>query len=108
MECREARGVKRAFTEAIRAAGRGNLDVGIRGGGGAKPTEQDQGRHYVSSTASVGAPVAALPRADEVLVSSRVKDLVAGSCLVFEDTGEHERKGLPDHWRLYRVVGGFA
>jgi hypothetical protein len=22
----------------------------------------------------------------------------------FEDAGEHELKGVPDHWRLYRVV----
>ncbi len=34
------------------------------------------------------------------------KDLVAGSGLVFEDTGEHELKGVPDRWRLYRVVDG--
>ena len=32
-------------------------------------------------------------------------DLVAGSGLVFEDAGEHELKGVPDRWRLYRVVG---
>ena len=40
----------------------------------------------------------------EVLVSSTVKDLVAGSGLTFEDAGEHELKGVPDRWRLYRVV----
>jgi hypothetical protein len=37
-----------------------------------------------------------------------VKDLVAGSGLMFEDAGEHELKGVPDHWHLYRVVGGRA
>jgi class 3 adenylate cyclase len=42
--------------------------------------------------------------AAEVLVSSTVKDLVAGSGLVFEDAGEHELKGVPDRWHLYRVV----
>ena len=42
----------------------------------------------------------------EVLVSRTVKDLVAGSGLVFEDTGEHELKGVPDRWHLYRVVDG--
>jgi len=41
----------------------------------------------------------------EVLVSQTVKDLVAGSGLAFEDSGEHELKGVPDRWRLYRVVG---
>jgi hypothetical protein len=38
--------------------------------------------------------------------SSTVKDRVAGSGLVFEDAGEHELKGVPDRWRLYRVVNG--
>jgi len=33
-----------------------------------------------------------------------VKDLTAGSGLTFEDAGDHELKGVPDRWRLYRVV----
>jgi class 3 adenylate cyclase len=53
----------------------------------------------------VGARIAALARPGEVLVSSTVRDLVAGSGLAFEDAGEHELKGVPDRWRLYRVVG---
>jgi hypothetical protein len=36
-----------------------------------------------------------------VLVSSTVKDLVAGSGLSFTDRGEHELKGVPGSWRLY-------
>jgi class 3 adenylate cyclase len=52
----------------------------------------------------IGARVSALAGASEVLVSSTVKDLVAGSGLVFEDFGEHELKGVPDRWHLYRVV----
>ena len=40
----------------------------------------------------------------EVWVSSTVKDLVVGSGLVFEDRGEHELKGVPDRWHLYRVA----
>jgi len=52
----------------------------------------------------IGARVAALAGASEVLVSQTVKDLVAGSGLSFEDAGEHELKGVPDRWRLYRVV----
>jgi class 3 adenylate cyclase len=52
----------------------------------------------------IGARIAALAGASEVLVSSTVKDLTAGSGLVFEDAGEHELKGVPDRWRLYRVV----
>ena len=54
---------------------------------------------------SIGARVAANAGPSEVLVSQTVRDLVAGSGLAFEDAGEHELKGVPDHWRLFRVVG---
>jgi class 3 adenylate cyclase len=53
----------------------------------------------------IGARVGALAGASEVLVSQTVKDLVAGSGLAFDDGGEQELKGVPDRWRLYRVVG---
>ena len=53
----------------------------------------------------IGARVAALAGPSDVLVSSTVKDLVAGSGLTFEDAGEHELKGVPDRWHLYRVMG---
>ena len=52
----------------------------------------------------IGARVAALAEPSQVLVSQTVKDLVAGSGLAFTDAGEHELKGVPDRWRLYRVV----
>jgi class 3 adenylate cyclase len=39
-----------------------------------------------------------------VLVSSTVRDLVAGSGLEFEDRGEHALKGIPERRRLYAVV----
>lgn len=52
----------------------------------------------------IGARVGALASASEVLVSQTVKDLVAGSGLAFADAGEHELKGVPDRWRLYRAV----
>jgi hypothetical protein len=42
--------------------------------------------------------------ADEVLVSSTVKDLVAGSGIQFADRGEQRLKGVPDTWRLFHVV----
>jgi class 3 adenylate cyclase/pimeloyl-ACP methyl ester carboxylesterase len=53
----------------------------------------------------VAARVASMAGASEVWASSTVKDLTAGSGLVFEDAGEHELKGVPDTWRLYRVTG---
>jgi class 3 adenylate cyclase len=52
----------------------------------------------------IGARVGSLAGAGEILVSNTVKDLVVGSGLKFEDAGEHELKGVPDRWRLYRVV----
>jgi len=52
----------------------------------------------------IGARVAAQAEPDEVLVSSTVKDLVAGSGLRFEGRGFHTLKGVPDEWRLFRVV----
>jgi pimeloyl-ACP methyl ester carboxylesterase len=52
----------------------------------------------------IGARVGASAAPSEVLVSQTVKDLVAGSGLVFEDAGEHELKGVPDRWRLFRVT----
>ena len=53
---------------------------------------------------AIGARVGSMANASEVWASSTVKDLVAGSGLVFEDAGEHELKGVPDRWRLYRVA----
>jgi class 3 adenylate cyclase len=50
-----------------------------------------------------GARVAAKAEPGEVLVSSTVKDLVAGSGIEFEDRGTHELKGVPGDWRLYAV-----
>jgi class 3 adenylate cyclase len=52
----------------------------------------------------IGARVAALAGPSEVLVSSTVKDLVAGSGLSFEDRGVHALKGVPGEWRLYAVA----
>jgi len=54
--------------------------------------------------ASIGARVAALAGPSQVVISRTVKDLVAGSGLAFENAGEHDLKGVPGRWRLYRVV----
>jgi class 3 adenylate cyclase len=52
----------------------------------------------------VGSRVAALATAGQVLVSSTVKDLVAGSGIEFDDRGEYELKGLTGSWRLFAVT----
>jgi class 3 adenylate cyclase len=53
----------------------------------------------------IGARIAALAKANEVLASSTVKDLVVGSDIEFEARGEHELKGVPGTWRLFAVEG---
>ena len=51
----------------------------------------------------VGARVAALARASEVLVTSTVHMLVLGSGIGFTDRGSHVLKGVPDRWHLFAV-----
>jgi class 3 adenylate cyclase len=54
---------------------------------------------------SIGARVMGQAGPSEILVSQTVKDLTAGSDLDLQPVGEHELKGIPDRWRLYRVEG---
>jgi class 3 adenylate cyclase len=51
----------------------------------------------------IGARVSALAEPGEVLVTRTVRDLVAGSGIVFEDRGEHALKGVPGDWQLFAV-----
>jgi class 3 adenylate cyclase/pimeloyl-ACP methyl ester carboxylesterase len=57
---------------------------------------------------NIGARVAARAQPNEVLVTSTVKDLVAGSDLAFEDRGAAVLKGVPGEWRLYAVADAAA
>ena len=52
---------------------------------------------------NIAARVIAAAQSGEVLVSSTVKDLSAGSGIVFVDRGAHALKGVPDEWRLFAV-----
>jgi class 3 adenylate cyclase len=54
----------------------------------------------------IGARVAKEAEPGEVLVSSTVKDLVAGSGLRFRERGSAQLKGVPEEWRLYVVERG--
>jgi class 3 adenylate cyclase len=54
----------------------------------------------------IAARVAALAGVGEVLVSSTVKDLLAGSGVGFDDRSEHELKGVPGTWRLFAARSG--
>jgi class 3 adenylate cyclase len=51
-----------------------------------------------------GARISSVAAPGEILVSSTVKDLVAGSGFAFEDRGEHELKAVPGVWQLYAVA----
>jgi pimeloyl-ACP methyl ester carboxylesterase len=52
----------------------------------------------------IGARIGALAAADEVLVSTTVRDLVAGSGLRFEGRGAHTLKGVPGEWNLLAAI----
>jgi class 3 adenylate cyclase len=81
------------------------LDLRVRAG--VHTGECERVGEKISGIAVVtGARISALAGPGEVLVSSTVKDLVAGSGLAFEDRGEHELKGVPGTWRLYAVADG--
>jgi class 3 adenylate cyclase len=54
----------------------------------------------------IGARVAKEAEPGQVLVSSTVKDLVAGSRLRFREHGTATLKGVPEEWRLYAVETG--
>jgi class 3 adenylate cyclase len=85
----------RAMSEAVR-----DLGLEIRAGLHTGEVEV-AGRHVRGIAVHIGARVAALAGPGEVLVSSTVKDLVAGSGLSFDDRGEHELKGVPGTWSLF-------
>jgi class 3 adenylate cyclase len=84
-------------------AGVGALGVKVRAGihtGEVELRDGDIGGVAVH----IGARVAALADEAQVLVSRTVVDLVVGSGLEFADAGEHELKGVPGRWQLYRVT----
>ena len=53
---------------------------------------------------AIGARVVTHAAPGEILVSSTVRDLVAGAGLTFEDRGAHTLKGVPGEWRLFSLV----
>jgi pimeloyl-ACP methyl ester carboxylesterase/class 3 adenylate cyclase len=63
-----------------------------------------QGEQIRGIAVHIGARIAAEGQPGDVVVSSTVKDLVAGSGIGFEDRGTRALKGVPDEWRLFTVV----
>lgn len=70
---------------------------------GRKPEDHEARLQLGGIAVHIGARVAALAAPDEVLVSSTVRDLVAGSGLRFHDRGIHSLRGVPGEWRLFAV-----
>jgi class 3 adenylate cyclase len=88
-----------AIREALRP-----LELEIRAGVHTGECEISDGK-VAGIAVSIGARIASLAEPGEVLVSSTVKDLVAGSDLRFEPRGEHRLKGVPEPWRLFALAG---
>jgi class 3 adenylate cyclase len=86
-----------AIVESVRS-----LDLDVRAGLHTGECEVHEGK-VAGIAVSLGARVASAAGPGEVLVSSTVKDLVAGSGIEFEDRGTHELKGVPGEWRLYAI-----
>ena len=88
-----------AIQESIRALG-----IDIRAGLHAGEIELREGGHRVGGIAvHIAARVTAIAAAGEILVSSTVKDLVAGSGVEFRDAGMHDLKGVPGAWRVFAI-----
>ena len=97
-----ARGIRcaRAITESVR-------DLGIEVRAGLHTGECERMNAKVGGIAvHIGARVASEAGPGEVVVSSTVKDLVAGSGIAFRDRGAAELKGVPGEWRLFAVESG--
>jgi len=86
------------------SAGVRPLDIEIRTGLHTGEIELTTDDDVAGLAVAIGARVGALAGPSEILVSSTVKDLVAGSGLALQDRGLHSLKGVPDEWRLYAVA----
>jgi class 3 adenylate cyclase len=89
-----------AVGEAVRALG-----VTVRAGVHTGECEV-LGKKLAGIAVHIGARVASVAEPDEVLVSSTVRDLVAGSGLAFADRGRHTLKGVPGDWQLFAASRG--
>jgi pimeloyl-ACP methyl ester carboxylesterase/class 3 adenylate cyclase len=94
-----ARGIRcaRAIADQVRT-----LDVEVRAGLHTGECEL-VGDDIRGMAVNIGARIGALADANEVFVSSTVKDLVVGSGISFIDRGARELKGVPGEWHLFAV-----
>jgi class 3 adenylate cyclase len=95
----------RRAIECARAAGDAVRSIGLEIRAGVHTGEVELTAEEVQGIAvHIGARIAALAGAGEILVSSTVKDLVAGSEIGFDDRGEHVLKGVPGEWRVFAAL----
>ena len=99
-----ARGIRcaAAIAESVSALG-----LSIRAGLHTGEADLVDGR-LAGIAVHIAARIAALAEADEVLVSSTVKDLVIGSRVTFAERGSYELKGIPGKWSLFVVDAASA
>jgi pimeloyl-ACP methyl ester carboxylesterase len=86
-----------AISQSVRA-----LDIHVRAGLHTGECEV-MGEKVGGIAVHIGARVVGLANAGEVLVSSTVKDLVAGSGIDFQSRGAYALKGIPGEWNLFAV-----
>jgi class 3 adenylate cyclase len=87
-----------AITNAVRSLGI-EVRIGIHCG-----EVELMGEDVGGIAVHIAARIGAIASAGEVLVSSTVKDLVAGSGIRFDDRGTAELKGIADEWRLFAAL----
>lgn len=78
-----------------------SLGITVRSGLHTGEIERKRDDDIAGIAVHIAARVAAVAKPGQILVSSTVRDLVAGSGLRFDDCGLHELKGLPEHVHLY-------
>jgi class 3 adenylate cyclase len=83
----------------------GALDIDVRAGVYTGEVETIGGKPG-GLAVHIAARVLAGAQPGEILASSTVKDLVAGSGIRFEDRGMHALKGVPGEWHLFKALSG--
>ena len=78
------------------------MGLGARAPDGQEPPLR--GDDVAGRAVHVGARVSGLASSGEVLVTRTVAELIAGSSFDTEPAGEHELKGIPGSWNLFRVA----